>query len=68
MENKEEPVIITCDGSFGIEMLKILELEPKCSFCGKEITIKNFGGVFSKPTRACCDNICCIVEAIPFGD
>ena len=60
----EEREIITCDKSAGMMIIKeILEIEPKCSFCGKEVTEDNFGGVFSKPTRVCCSNICCIVEA-----
>lgn len=62
----EEMQTISCDREAGMEMLKILEIEPKCSFCSEKITNKNFGGIFSKPTRVCCDNICCLVEAIPF--
>ena len=63
---KEEMQIISCDKSAGMEMIKILEVEPKCSFCGKEITEDNFGGIFSKPTRVCCNSLCCLMEAIPF--
>lgn len=38
------------DKHTGMILLKILELKPKCSFCNKDITEENFGGVFSKPT------------------
>jgi len=65
---KEEMQIITCDKSAGIILIGILEAEPICSFCGTDITENNFGGIFSKPTRICCDNICCISEAVPFED
>ncbi len=68
MEHKEEPQIIGCDKSFGMEMIKILEVEPMCSFCKTKITEDNFGGIFSKPTRVCCDNICCLIEATPFEE
>lgn len=62
MEQIEELQIITCDKSF-MNMIEILEIEPVCSFCKTKITEENFGGVFSKPTRLCCDNICCLSEA-----
>ena len=66
MESKTEMEIIQCDGKSGMWLIGVLEAEPKCSFCGKEVTEDNFGGVFSKPTRVCCNNICCLSEAIPF--
>ncbi len=56
--------IISCDEESGIWLIKILEVEPKCSFCGDEITKENFGGIFSKPTKVCCKNICCLTEAV----
>jgi len=62
----EDLQIISYDRKSGITLLKILEVDPKCKFCNKEITEENFGGVFSKPTRVCCDNICCLSEAISF--
>lgn len=65
METKKKLPIISCDKEAGIIILEILDVEPYCSFCGEKITVKNFGGIFSKPTRACCDNICCLVEALP---
>lgn len=61
MENLQ---IIQCDSESGILMLDILELKAECSFCGKNITKENFGGVFSKPNRACCNNVCCLIEAL----
>ena len=57
--------VIQCDKSFGIEMIKILGVESICSFCKTKITEENFGGIFSKPTRVCCNNICCLIESIP---
>jgi len=63
---KEEMKFITCDAKSGMILMKILEVKPNCSFCGEPITEENFGGVFSKPTRVCCKNICCIIETISF--
>lgn len=65
MEQKEDIPIITCDSESGMIIVNACELEHKCSFCGTEITTKNFGGIFSKPTKLCCNNICCLFEAIP---
>lgn len=58
--------IIACDKKSGMFMIEIFEVEPKCSFCGSVITEENFGGMFSKPTKVCCDNICCLMEVFPF--
>ena len=65
MEPKEELQIIQCDGEAGMLLIDILEQKPECSFCGEKITKENFGGIFSKPTRVCCNNVCCLVEAMP---
>ncbi len=65
MAASEELQIITCDREAGMIILESLEVEKKCSFCGEKITAKNFGGVFSKPTRVCCDSIFCLAEALP---
>ncbi len=58
--------IISCDEEVGMWLIEVVGAEPECSFCGNEITKENFGGIFSKPTRVCCKNICCLTEAIPF--
>jgi len=52
------------DSHTGVILLKILELKPKCSFCDKDITEDNFGGVFSKPTRISCNDVCCLLVAM----
>lgn len=64
MEQKENITFITCDGEAGMIIIDACEVEPKCSFCGIEVTAKNFGGIFSLPTRVCCQNICCLMEAM----
>lgn len=66
--SSEINTIITCDKSFGMEMIKIIEVEPRCHFCNEDITEDNFGAIFSKPTRVCCNSICCLIEAIPFEE
>lgn len=52
------------DKHTGMILLEILELKPNCSFCNKDITEENFGGIFSKPTRICCDKIFCLSEML----
>lgn len=52
-----------CDKEVGMLLIDILKVDKKCSFCGKEITKDNFGGIFSKPTRVCCKNILCLTKA-----
>jgi hypothetical protein len=64
--NNEELKIISCDAKSGMLFAKILEVEPKCYFCNINVTELNFGGIFSKPTRLCCDSILCISEAVSF--
>lgn len=56
--------IIEVDRKAGMEMIKLLEVEAKCKYCGAIITEENFGGVFSKPTRLSCNNTLCLLEAI----
>ena len=62
---KDELKIIQCDKKSSVLLMDILEIEPKCSFCGTDITEDNFGGLFP-PMIVCCDSICCIMEAVPF--
>ncbi len=53
--------IIQVDRDAGMELISILDLKPVCQYCGVAVTNKNFGGVFSKPSRVVCDNIICLV-------
>ena len=62
---KEKIKFEVLDGEAGMLLIDILEQKPECSFCGEKITKENFGGIFSLPTRVCCNNICCIIEALP---
>lgn len=52
---------ITVDKSFGVELIKILDLKPICVSCKLPITEKNFGGILPID-KVICDNICCMVE------
>jgi len=52
------------DKHTGMILLKILDIEPVCFYCEKEITEKNFGGVFSRPDRTCCEDILCLSSTI----
>lgn len=59
---------ITFEKSAGMEVLKMLELdhEPKCYYCGVDITENNLGGIFPNPTRICCTALPCLMKAVPF--
>lgn len=64
LNDEENMEIVKVDKHAGIELIKILGLELKCKYCDVEITEENFGGMFSKPSRVCCDNLLCLSEAI----
>jgi hypothetical protein len=62
---KNKP-IITFEKSASSIILKWLELDhdPKCTFCGINITKRNLGGVFPNPVRICCNDLPCLIDAI----
>lgn len=41
-------------------LLKVLDIEPKCMYCGKEIKEGEKLSIFNKPTRVCCGSILCL--------
>ncbi len=58
----KERSIITCDKESCMWLLDMIKLEPKCTFCGDVVTKDNFGGVFNKPNRVSCNNLCCLIK------
>ena len=61
---KENLKIEVIDKHTGMILLKILDIEPVCFYCKKEVTEKNFGGVFTRPDRTCCEDILCLSSTI----
>ncbi len=52
------------DKSTGMFLIDWLKLKKKCSYCGKEITEDNLGGIYNKPLRAVCDDNACMTLAV----
>ena len=56
--------IVTCDKASCMLLLDYLKAEPKCNFCGTEITEENFGIIYNKPIVVSCNSLLCLSEAV----
>jgi hypothetical protein len=43
-------------------LMKALELEPKCMYCGIELKEGDSLTIFNKPSRVSCGSILCLAE------
>jgi len=54
---------ITVDKNALKEVLKLLGMKKlKCAFCGKRITVANYGLIAKD--YVCCSNLCCLIKVI----
>ena len=60
--------IITCDKASSMLLLDYLDVEPKCNFCGVEITEENFGAIYNKPIVVSCNSLLCMAEFVDETD
>lgn len=58
----KEMSIMTRDIEACMILLDIIEVEPKCTSCGDVVTKDNFGGIYNKPYRVSCNNLCCLMK------
>jgi hypothetical protein len=58
----ENHLTITFDKSVAKWMLHMVgkDIEKKCCYCGKKVTARNIGGMFSG--KMMCKNIACLIE------